>query len=238
MADERRLIQQIPADPELVSPGMLGTNNPQDGQRPGFDRANALLLMEGIRPDAVFIGDSLTAGWPVGETLADLFPVIVNRGVGGDAVRLIHMRMEADVFQLRPKNLFFMVGTNDVAHRFGYDTDENILADMTAGYGTCFDMIGRSGVRAYVGTVPPVRSMMIEDPLYERKSVLIPAVNERLRQMIDERGFVLLDYYAEMLDDDGMLARDLTTDGCHFTARGYYLMNMLVRRVLAGHPPA
>jgi len=210
----------------------------QDDSRGRFDQHNLLLMMEGIRPDALFIGDSLTAGWPVESLFADIFPVVVNRALGGDAVKYIHRRLEADVFQLKPKNLFFMVGTNDIAFRFGYDTDDTIVAEMTANYRICFDMIRQAGIRTYLGTIPPVRQLLKQDIMFARKMVLLPRLNVVLRDMATEYGFTLLDYFAEMVDAQGEFIAELTSDGCHFTAQGYYVANRLVRRELSLHLPA
>ena len=233
-----RLSESIPQAPALVSPGMLREPILQDDSRARFDRNNLLLLLEGIQPDALFIGDSLTADWPVETLFADLFPVVVNRALGGDGVKYLHRRLDADVIQLQPKNLFFMVGTNDIAFRFGYDSDDTIFAEMMANYRLCCDMIRRAGIRTYLGTIPPVRRMMLNDVLFHRKLVLLPRLNDALRAMAEEYGFILLDYYAELVDAHGEFIAELTTDGCHFTAQGYYVANRLVRRVLAEFPPA
>jgi len=229
---------KLPSEPTLVSPGRLREPILQDDHRDRFDRHNALLLMEGVRPDAIFIGDSLTADWPVEYLFADLFSVVVNRALGGDAVKYLHYRLDADVFQLHPRNLFLMAGTNDIAFRFGYDTDDQIYAEMLANYRRCFDQIHPTGIRTYIGTIPPVRQFLLHDVLFARKLVLLPRLNDGLRALVAEYGFTLIDYYAALVDNDKQLMSSFTTDGCHFSARGYYVLNREVRRVLHDNPPA
>ena len=61
--------------------------------------------------DTVMLGDSLTH-W--GEW-SELFPgkSISNRGIAGDEIKNIFSRLDS-VYQLRPKTVFLMMGTNDL----------------------------------------------------------------------------------------------------------------------------
>jgi lysophospholipase L1-like esterase len=224
-------------DPALVSPGTLGVRFIQDDWRAVFDRRNKLLLMEGRRPDAVFIGDSLTADWPVNESFGDLFPVCLNRGIGGDQAAHVHLRLEADALQLQPRNLFFMIGTNDIAARFGYDSDDKILADLERHYRTSFSLM-RGRTKAYIGAVPPTRAFWINDQMFPRKRVLVPAANAVLRRLAAEFGFGFIDYCAPLEESEGVLRAEYTNDGCHFVASGYYVLDRTVREAMHRDPPA
>ncbi len=219
-------------DPPLISPGQLGTRVIQDESRASFDRRNKLLLMEGIRPDAVFIGDSLTNDWPVSECFGDLFRTVVNRGIGGDTASYVHLRLDADALQLKPQRVFFMIGTNDMAARFGYDTDAVILRDLEANYRKSFAMMKDRGARIFIGTVPPTSQSALRDVMFARKKVLIPAANRILSALARDYGFVLIDYFAAVADADGVLIQEYTTDGCHFTAQGYWRLNRAVRAAM------
>jgi lysophospholipase L1-like esterase len=78
----------------------------------------------------VFVGDSLTAGWPA-AVLAESFPrlKIANRGVGGDTSRGVLFRFQEDVLDLKPKAIMLLVGGNDLsAHGDPAATAENVAA--------------------------------------------------------------------------------------------------------------
>jgi lysophospholipase L1-like esterase len=94
-----------------------------------------MLLSTGQR--VVFIGDSITdcdrrgAAAPYGDGYVDLvrsfvtagYPELglswVNRGIGGDTVRDLAARWEADAIGTAPDWLAVMIGINDIWHGFG-----------------------------------------------------------------------------------------------------------------------
>ncbi len=228
-----RLLEQVPAVPRLKSPGPLGVKVMQDEARPGFDRSNALLKMAGVRPDLVMIGDSLTAGWQAGPLLADLFPIVVNRGIGGDSAKWLVHRIDADVVQLRPRAVTLMIGTNDISHRFGYDSNAKIVRDYRNHMTAILDQIARAKLEAYIGTIPPVRPTMLDDVHNRRKQECIPPMNDVLARLVRRRRMHLVDYYPQFLAEDGASLRaDLATDSCHHNARGQYLLTLTLRQAV------
>ncbi len=223
-------IPQVP----LHSPGQLGTRYIQDDHRANFDRRNHLLMMERLPVDAVFIGDSLTGDWPVEQSFSDLWPLVINRGIGGDTAAQVTLRLQADCLQLNSRRVFFMIGTNDMAARYGYDDDAVILERLELHYRRSFQLLRAGGPQVLVGTIPPTRQVWQVDRMFERKRVLIPAANAILRRLAAEFGFPLLDYCAALEESPGVLRPDITTDGCHLTAGGYWLLNRVVREGVIG----
>ncbi len=61
----------------------------------------------------VFLGDSITQGWP---KLEGYFPgvKIANRGISGDTTRGMLIRLEKDVLELKPQGVVLLMGTNDL----------------------------------------------------------------------------------------------------------------------------
>lgn len=235
MSQTDRWVDRIGPMPRIESPGPLGEVVQQDGSRPGFDRANALLMLASARPDAVLIGDSLTAGWQVAPLLADLWPVVINRGVGGDSAKWLKHRIAADVVQLRPRYCVLMIGTNDIAHRFGYDSDAKIVRDYKAHLADSLGQLADAGIETFVGTIPPVRCTLIDDEMNPRKHQCIPRMNAEAVKLARKHKMHLVDYYPHFLDDDGVsLRKDLSTDACHLNARGQYLMYLVLRRAIEG----
>jgi lysophospholipase L1-like esterase len=94
--------------------------------------------------DTVMLGDSLTH-W--GEW-SELFPgkSIANRGIAGDEIRNIFSRLDA-VYQLRPKTIFLMMGTNDLYQ--GAD-----VADVFAQYIQLIENIRAQGITPIIQTTP------------------------------------------------------------------------------------
>jgi len=74
-----------------------------------FKQYNTLIKKGGI----VFVGDSLTQNYNVCEFFKGYN--VYNRGIGGDTTVGLLKRMDESVFDLRPKIVVLMIGTNDFA---------------------------------------------------------------------------------------------------------------------------
>ncbi len=59
------------------------------------------------------------------------------------------------------------------------------------------------------------------------------ALNRWLKDYCATNGFVYLDYYSAVLDDKGMLRRELSEDGLHPNADGYKIMAPLADKAIA-----
>ena len=62
--------------------------------------------------DVCFLGDSITEGYPVGEFYSDLD--VCNRGISGDFTGGVIDRLEFCVYDVNPKIVYLMIGTNNV----------------------------------------------------------------------------------------------------------------------------
>jgi lysophospholipase L1-like esterase len=125
-----------------------------------------------------------------------------------------------------------MIGTNDIAHRFGYDDDDTIVADYARNLRTCCEPVARAGIELLLGTIPPVfnegtRGVM--QTMYERKVAVIPRMNEQVRSLAAELGGHVVDYYSNFFDESGQVRGELFRDQCHFNARGQALMTVILR---------
>ncbi len=226
--------------PDVDSPGMMARRFPHDEFRPRFDEQHALIKAVGYQVDCIYAGDSLTAGCPFEILLRDLFPYGINRGIGGDSAALFRRRMQADVLQHTPKAISFMIGTNDIAHRFGYDDDDTLADDYEENMTDILDAFVVVGARCFIGVMPPTIDLHLDKPqndalwrMQQRKRILIPRMNETVRRLVAERGMHLVDYYPHFFTADGTILEDLFRDSCHFNARGKLLMANVLRSVVA-----
>lgn len=98
---------------EIIKPGRFGSTVAADSLRTTFDIQNEQLVSENKNVDFVFIGDSITCYWQLNLYFSEL-GFIINRGIGGDSTEYILKRSDADVFQLKPKNVVYLAGINDL----------------------------------------------------------------------------------------------------------------------------
>jgi lysophospholipase L1-like esterase len=182
----------------------------------------------------VFFGDSITDIW----ALASAFPgkPYVNRGIGGQTTAQMLVRFRQDVIALAPKVVVILAGTNDIAGNTGPTSLEEIEANLA----TMTELARAHGIRVVLSSVTPVHNYTpaseIAFPL--RPPEKIAALNAWLKRYAAESGSVYLDYGSAMIDERGMLKRELAEDGLHPTKAGYALMAPLAQqaidRALAG----
>ncbi len=61
----------------------------------------------------------------------------------------------------------------------------------------------------------------------------ILSLNSWLKKYCAKNGLVYLDYFSAMVDDKGMLKRDLSDEGLHPNASGYKVMAPLAEKAIA-----
>jgi lysophospholipase L1-like esterase len=90
-----------------------------------YRNASAELIGARIRPNVVFIGDSITEFW-ANQPDFTRDSARVGRGISGQSSAQILLRFRTDVINLKPQVVHIMAGTNDIAENTGRETDEEI----------------------------------------------------------------------------------------------------------------
>jgi lysophospholipase L1-like esterase len=168
----------------------------------------------------VFFGDSITDIWK----LADSFPgkPYVNRGIGGQTTPQMLVRFRQDVIDLQPKVVVILAGTNDIAGNTGPMRNE----DIEANYASFAELARVHGIKVVYSSVLPVHNYTerSKDFFAQRPPARILALNTWLKDYCGRNGIIYLDYFSAMVDDKGLLKKDLADDGLHPNAVGFKLM--------------
>lgn len=219
---------------DQIKPGLFSKQVAADFRRSEFDSKNEQILHAGLRPDFVFIGDSITHAWELGAYFRRTGRMLVNRGIGGDIPYYVEKRFAADVAQLSPRCAVVLCGINET---WGLDS----LTGPDALAAECDAMIGRimEPMRAIVQAAADAHialALCSILPTYgtgegaEARKRLVKKANERLRAL---PGILYVDYHSALCDADGLtLRRALSPDGCHPNAEGYALMAGVLRGAL------
>jgi len=177
----------------------------------------------------VFFGDSITDIWHLDE----YFPgkPYVNRGIGGQTTPQMLVRFRQDVIDLHPKVVVILAGTNDIAG----NTGSMRLEDIEANYVSLAELARASHIRVVFSSVLPVHNYTekSKDFFAQRSPEKILALNRWLKNYCAERGDMYLDYFSSMVDDKGMLKRELADDGLHPNDAGYKIMAPLAEAAIA-----
>jgi lysophospholipase L1-like esterase len=200
------------------------------GELSRYRAANAALPAPSAGENrVVFFGDSITDAWPI----AEYFPgkPYINRGIGGQTTPQMLVRFREDVINLQPRVVVILAGTNDIAGNTGPMT----LEEIEANYASLDELAAAHHIRAVFSSVLPVHNYTPESQeMYaQRPPEKILALNRWLKHYCDGRDLVYLDYFSAMVDDKGLMKKDLAADGLHPNAAGYKIMAPLAESAIA-----
>ncbi len=166
----------------------------------------------------IFLGDSITDGW----RLANYFPgkPYVNRGIGGQTTSQMLVRMFPDVIDLKPAALIILAGTNDVARNTGPVT----LKMITDNFQAIAELAQAHGIRVIFCSVMPVSDYTPRKQTERRPPADILKLNAWLKEYAARTNAIYADYYAAVVDAQGMLRQGISEDGLHPNPKGYELM--------------
>ncbi len=182
----------------------------------------------------VFMGNSITESWPVRSPRFFEENGFIGRGISGQVTHQMLLRFREDVIGLKPKLVVILAGINDIAQNSGYvpieQTAQNIMS-------MC-EIADQNGIKVIISSVLPAIDFPWNPGLQPAGKVV--ELNTILKNYANDKGFVYLDYYSEMVDENGGLkVPDFTSadDLVHPNENGYKVMESLllpaVQRALA-----
>ena len=199
------------------------------GQLARYRDANAKLGAPAMGQNrVVFFGDSITDIWK----LENYFPgkPYINRGIGGQTTPQMLVRFRQDVIDLHPKVVVILAGTNDIAGNTGPMRTEDIEANLAS-----FSELARAhGIRVVYSSVLPVHNYTerSKDFFAQRPMPRILELNQWLKDFCEKNNIVYLDYFSAVVDDKGLLKKDLADDGLHPNDAGYKIMAPLAEAAI------
>ena len=172
--------------------------------------------------DVAFIGDSLTDGYD----LAAYYPEFstANRGIGGDTTFGVEERMAVSLYDLTPRAVVMMIGSNNIDTMF--DNYESLLKGLAEHL---------PDTEVVLLSIPPTAGELRD------RNTRIALNNVRIKALAEQYGYAYVDLFTALLDHEKEeLRAEYTTDGAHFTPLGYEVITSLVKPVLTEllPPPA
>ena len=199
------------------------------GELARYRDANAKLRAPGPGEKRVlFLGDSITDGWPLDK----YFPgkKYVNRGIGGQTTPQMLVRFREDVINLQPAVLVILAGTNDIAG----NTGPMSLEEIEANYASMAELARAHSIRVVFSSILPVHNYTENSTnlFAQRPMPQIRELNRWIKEYYKTAGLVYLDYFSATIDEAGYLKKDLAEDGLHPNAAGYSLMTPLAHAAI------
>lgn len=173
----------------------------------------------------VFAGSSLMEQFPVNELMQSLqiTGCVYNRGIGGYTTWELLEHMDTCIFDLEPKKLFLNIGTNDIG--------AGDLEGLTTNYRKILTQIKERLPQTQLYLLAyypcnPDADFGIPNPDHEnmfrfRTNSTIESCNEWVSQLAEEFGAEYLNLNAPLIDEQGRLRQELSSDGIHLHPDAY-----------------
>jgi acetyl esterase/lipase/lysophospholipase L1-like esterase len=175
----------------------------------------------------VFMGNSITEGWPRADSAFWAGKPYVNRGISGQTTPQMLLRFRPDVIDLKPAVVVIKAGINDIAENTGpidLETTFGNLASMA-------ELAKTNGIKVVLCSVLPAYDFPWRPGMEPAGKVL--RLNAMLKAYALENGHVWLDYHSVMKDARNGLPKNLASDEVHPTLEGYKIMEPLVEKAIA-----
>jgi lysophospholipase L1-like esterase len=163
--------------------------------------------------DIVFVGNSITQGFPTQEMFNNLD--IKNRGIGYNNSFDILSRIDP-IASGKPRKIFLLIGINDIMRDISSDsTIKNIHKIINT-----------------IETISPETKIYIQSVFptsldYENKMGKILRLNTKLKDFCEGRGLAFLNFHPAFITGNG-LDTSMTYDGLHLKAKGYFVWKDLL----------
>jgi lysophospholipase L1-like esterase len=199
------------------------------GQLARYREANAQLKSPPAGENrVVFFGDSITDMWK----LEDSFPgkAYINRGIGGQTTSQMLVRFRQDVIDLQPGVVVILAGTNDIAGNSGPISN----TDIEENFSSMAELAAAHKIRVIFSSILPVYNYTpgSQEFFQSRPAERILALNHWLKDYCGKNHLSYLDYFSAVLDEKGMLRRDLADDGLHPNRAGYAVMAPMAEKAI------
>ena len=181
----------------------------------------------------VFMGDSITDNWQQ-PRYNGFFPgkPYVDRGISGQTTPQMLLRFRPDVINLKPKAVVILAGTNDIAGNTGPMTDEEIEGNLQS----MAELAKAHGIKVVLSSITPTSAYHVAQNAAPQTSTRpmarIKAINDWIKKYAAANGHVYLDYFAAMVDANGVMKTELTADDLHPNAAGYAIMAPLAQAAI------
>ena len=175
---------------------------------------------------AVFMGNSITDGWPVADP--DFFTKngYVGRGIGGQVSAQMLMRFRQDVINLKPQAVVILAGTNDLAHNDYAVTPEQTFDNVVS----MIQLAQANDIKVILCSTLPAYQFGWRPELKPAEG--IKALNAKMKAYADAHNILYVDYHSAMKDERDGLPEKYSKDGVHPTLEGYKVMEKLVQEAL------
>ena len=181
-----------------------------------------------IEPDIIFIGDSIIEYYPLQELLGTS-KTIVNRGIRGYQTGLLQENLDAHLYGDAVDQIVLLIGTNDIGKDVPMNEALNNLESVIQTISRDYPL---SQIKL-VSILPVNESTDFKQTVYIRTNEKIKVWNQAYQDLAS--AYMQVDFvpvFENLLDQDGQLKADYTTDGLHLSVAGYQALSNTLKKYI------
>jgi len=205
-----------------------------------------------VKGGIVFVGDSITDGFPIHEMLRADRPMY-NRGISGDTTLDVWNKLQHVVLDLNPDTVFLHIGSNDLPKNEQPDNIVKRIGEICTKIQAVLP-----NVQIFIQSLDPVNPgegarRLLESPypihtMDEANAALFPVfglrtneaiqqINAGLLKLASEQKLNYVDLFEKLINDEGQLKPQFTYDGLHLTVKGYEVVAEVIQNIIGTSRP-
>lgn len=178
-----------------------------------------------IEPSIIFIGDSIIEYYPLQELLGTS-KTIVNRGIRGYQTGLLLKNLDAHLYGDAVDQIVLLIGTNDIGKDVPMMETLNNLESVIQIISRDYSL---SQIKL-VSILPVHEGDEYKQTVYIRTNEKIKEWNQAYQELAS--AYMQVEYvsvFDKLLDQEGQLKSDYTTDGLHLSVSGYQTLSKALK---------
>ena len=178
-----------------------------------------------IEPNIIFIGDSIIEYYPLQELLGTT-KTIVNRGIRGYQTGLLRENLDAHLYGDAVDQIVLLIGTNDIGKDVPMMEALNNLESVIQSISRDYPL---SQIKL-VSILPVHQGEEYKQTVYIRTNEKIKEWNQAYQELAS--AYMQVEYvsvFDKLLDQEGQLKSDYTTDGLHLSVPGYQTLSKALK---------
>ena len=181
-----------------------------------------------IEPDIIFIGDSIIEYYPLQELLGTT-KTIVNRGIRGYQTGLLRENLDAHLYGDAVDQFVLLIGINDIGKDVPMNEALNNLESVIQTISRDYPL---SQIKL-VSILPVHQGEEYKQTVYIRTNEKIMAWNQAYQDLASAYMQVeFVPVFENLLDQEGQLKADYTTDGLHLSVAGYQALSNTLKKYI------
>lgn len=175
----------------------------------------------------VMLGDSITEMYSLQEFFPD--KQMYNRGISGNTTREVLTRLDRNVINIIPSQIFIQIGVNDLAKN-----GDNAITDAYNNIVKIIEHLQRElpDTKINVVSLFPVNRKKSKTAtiftMQARNNIRISNLNNKLNNYCYTNNITFIDIYTHLLDENKNLRKDFTIEGLHLNFNGYKAVSQVL----------